>query len=339
MSATSVEATLGEFALIDRLLSRQTISRSDVTIAAGDDCAAVSNPSDQQQILTTDTLIAGRHFLPDMPAWQIGHRALAVNLSDLAAMGAEPAWVLCSLNLPGNLATADFIDGFADGFFALAEQHHVQLIGGNMTQANTLSIGITAMGHTPTPITRDGAQPDDYIFVSGELGAAAAGLAQMLAANPPLRETDNPLINAYTQPTPQIALGLALRGLASSLIDCSDGFAQDVCHLMQQSRCHALIDASQLPRPAAFASMDSREAMHHLLNGGDDYQLIGTCAKADFPAVMQAAREITVPIRLVGAVTQKAAPETTAADLIRWNNTLGVPLSGWDHFTAPTTGY
>lgn len=337
MSATSVEATLGEFALIDRLLSRQTVSRSDVTIAAGDDCAAVSNPDDQRQILTTDTLIARRHFLPDMPAWQIGHRALAVNLSDLAAMGAQPAWVLCSLNLPSNLATADFIDGFAEGFFALAEQHNVQLIGGNMTQAETLCIGITAIGHTPTPITRAGAQPDDYIFVSGELGAAAAGLAMMLDTNPDSRETNHSLITAYTQPAPQVALGLALRDLATSLIDCSDGFAQDVCHLMQQSRCHALIDASQLPRPLDFTGMDSRKAMDYLLNGGDDYQLIGTCAKADFPAVMQAAREINVPIRLVGTVTKKAAPETTAADLIRWNNTLDIPLSGWDHFAAPNT--
>ena len=230
-------------------------------------------------MVTVDTIVAGVHFPPDTSAEDIGYRALAVNLSDIAAMGAMPAWATLALTMPA--ADESWLEGFCAGFFSLARAHDVTLIGGDTT-AGPLTVTVQIMGHVPAgkALRRSGAQPGDLVFVSGHLGDAAAGLALIEKR----ADTSNAahrdfLIERFLRPVPRIGLGKALRGLASATIDISDGLGADLGHILEASGVGARIDPDRLPRSRALIeTFEPMRAFELALSGGDDYELCFTLA-------------------------------------------------------------
>jgi thiamine-monophosphate kinase len=264
---------LSETALIERYFRGGGAQRADVLLGVGDDAAILSVTAGHELIATTDTLVAGVHFPHDSPAAAIGHRALAVNLSDLAAMGARPAWALLALTLPE--ASEAWLSEFAAGFGALAREHRVALVGGDTTRG-PLCVTVQLLGFTPqgSALRRSGARPGDALFVSGSPGDAAAGLAleqrRLLvpeAARAYLRER-------FLYPSPRVALGERLRDYASACIDVSDGLLGDAGKLGQASGVAAEIVFEQLPLSEALRTALGQERAGLLaLSGGDDYEL------------------------------------------------------------------
>ncbi|MFN3310645.1 MAG: thiamine-phosphate kinase [Thermomonas sp.] len=287
----------GEFDLIARIRQR-IAARDDVALGIGDDCALLAPPPGMQLAVTMDTLNAGVHFPADSAPADIGWKALAVNLSDLAAMGAAPAWCTLSLTLPH--ADAAFVDGFCDGFLALAAQHGVALVGGDTTRG-PLAVSITAHGFVPAgaALRRDGACVGDDVWVSGTLGDAAGALAQWRAGTaiaPPLRAR-------LDRPTPRVALGLALRGIASSGIDISDGLLADLAHIARASGVGAEIEADALPASPALGAAFATEAMRRLqATGGDDYELCFTAPVTQRAAVQALAARLGLPLARIGRI-------------------------------------
>lgn len=272
---------LGEFALIERFFSALGARRSDVRVGVGDDGAVLTPPTGQELVAVTDTLVEGRHFPPGSPAASVGHRALAVNLSDIAAMGARPAWALLALTLPR--ANALWLREFARGFQLLAQDSGVALVGGDTT-AGPLCITVSVLGFVAVgqALRRSGAQPGDILFVSGTLGDAARGLQHELAqggiADGEALATDRSRAAALRQrflyPSPRLSLGVALSDLASACIDISDGLAADAGKMAAASGCGALIDADSLPLSLALrADVGDQTAIELALTGGDDYEL------------------------------------------------------------------
>ena len=265
-------------------------------------------------------LVEGRHFLPGADARALGHKALAVNLSDLAAMGAAPRWATLALALPA--ADEVWLAGFSQGFFALAERHGVDLIGGDTTRGPLLTISVTAMGEVPSGVAmyRAGARPDDDIWVSGELGGAALGLA-----HPEIPEAAERL----HQPEPRVELGERLRGLARAAIDVSDGLAGDLQHILNRSRVGASVQYDQIPRPAAFETLKDRELEKDcVLSGGDDYELLFTVARDRRKEVESLSRELKVPLTRIGSI-RSGEPRLAIVD------SSANPMSfrgGFDHF-------
>ena len=266
---------MGEFDLIQRWFSALGARREDVVLGVGDDAAVLELPPGQQLLAAVDTLVAGRHFPVDSPPRSIGHRALAVNLSDLAAMGAAPRYALLALTLPQ--ADDAWLQEFAAGFGALAQQHGVALIGGDTT-SGPLSISVTVLG-TVLPgraLTRSGARPGDLVFVSGTPGDAGAGLprADQPAPTAALRAR-------FEYPTPRVTLGRALAGIASACIDVSDGLAGDLGKLGAASGCAIEIEPALLPwSDALLAQYALPRAQELALTGGDDYELAFTVPAA-----------------------------------------------------------
>ena len=230
-----------EFELIERIKRRVSL-RDDVMLGIGDDAAVLRVPADHELVVTADTLNAGVHFPVETVPFDVGWKALAVNLSDLAAMGARPAWCTLSLSLPQ--ADTPWVDAFVDGLLALAQTHRVSLIGGDTTRG-PLSISITAMGFVPTgaALRRQGAQPGDEIWVTGTLGDAAAALTQWQVGS----DIDASLRSRLDRPTARVEAGLALRGRASACIDVSDGLLADLGHVLRASGVGARIEHSSLP--------------------------------------------------------------------------------------------
>lgn len=266
---------LSEFALIRRYFERRPPLRADVLLGVGDDAALLKVPEDRVLVATVDMLVAGRHFRKDADPRGIGHKALAVNLSDLAAMGAEPAWATLTLALPE--ADETWLGGFCDGLFALAECFGVQLVGGDTTRG-PLTIAIQAHGFVreSKALRRNGARPGDSVCVTGTLGDA--GLALALAEgqiNTPDRYRQY-LQDRLDRPTPRIRQGIDLAGLASAAIDISDGLAQDLGHILERSAAGARLWVDRLPRSPALAILAGETALPYLLAGGDDYELCFT---------------------------------------------------------------
>ena len=232
--------SLGEFDIIERFFATHA-SRADVKLGIGDDAAVMDAPADQKLVLAMDTLVEGVHFLPNTDAFDIGYRALAVNLSDLAAMGAIPSWMSLSLSLPH--ANAEWLQKFSAGLMSLANEHHVQLIGGD-TVRGPLVITVQVGGWIEQDrwLTRSGAKPGDLLFVSGSLGDAAAGLEIMRAKQPNTSASDY-LLNRFLRPQPRVALGRQLRNIASAAMDVSDGLMADAGKLCKASACGVTIDA------------------------------------------------------------------------------------------------
>jgi thiamine-monophosphate kinase len=292
-----------EFDLIarirDRIRQGIAASRDDVMLGIGDDAAILAVPPGKQLVVAMDTLNSGVHFPPETAPADIGWKALAVNLSDLAAMGAEPAWCTLSLSLPES--DVDWLDGFLDGFLALAAQHRVALIGGDTTRG-PLSVCVTAHGFVATraALRRDAAQIGDDVWVTGALGDAAAALRQWQAG----AAIDPALRQRLDRPTPRVAAGLALAGIAHACIDVSDGLLADLGHVCHASRVGVEIDVDALPASDALMALFDRAAMRELqAAGGDDYELCFTAAKTSRLAVQEAMDACDVPVTRIARVT------------------------------------
>lgn len=288
----------GEFDLIARHFARLTPPRADVVLGVGDDAALLTLPPDHELVATVDTLVESVHFFADCPPAALGHKALAVNLSDLAAMGAQPGWVLLALTLP----TADdtWLADFASGFAALAQAFDVALVGGD-TCRGRLSVTITALGQVPRgqALRRSGAQPGDGVYVSGQIGAA--GLA-VLARRGKLALPSALAAHAARRldyPQPRVALGLALRGLASAAIDISDGLLADLGHICGASAVGAQLDLACLPLPEGALALASYD---QLLSSGDDYELCFTVPPRNEPALAAAVAGSGCAVTRIGRI-------------------------------------
>ncbi len=292
----------GEFELIERHLKGRGARREDVLAGVGDDGALIAPPRDVTLVMALDTLVDGAHFPAGFDARFVGHRALAVNLSDLAAMGAEPAWALLGLTLP----TADehWLAGFAAGFDALARRHGVALVGGDTTRG-PLTVTVSLAGTVPPgrALKRDGARVGDDLWVSGTPGDAAAGLAILqgrLAAQGRARDA---LLARFQLPQARVALGMALRGIATSCIDVSDGLLGDLGKLCAASGVGAELSSRELPLSAGLCSAAPPDArIAFALSGGDDYELLFTADPAQ--RAMLAALDAGVVLKRIGTVTE-----------------------------------
>ena len=278
---------LGEFDLIHRYFERPIEQRQDVIVGIGDDGAVVRVPPGMELVLTSDTLVAGVHFSEDIPPEDLGYRALAVNLSDLAAMGARPAWATMALTLPQ--AEEAWLAAFAQGFFELAQRFSVALIGGDLTRG-PLSITVQMHGFVPEgrALRRSGAQAGHYIYVTGTLGDAALALTPRLAE---LTDTYRPyLLGRLYRPSPRILEGLILRPIASSAIDISDGLIADLAHILETSHVGAVLEVDRLPLSTALQKIkDKRYGWELALTGGDDYELCFT-VPPEHQAVLESKR-------------------------------------------------
>ncbi|MEP7314394.1 MAG: thiamine-phosphate kinase [Pseudomonadota bacterium] len=329
----------GEFDVIDRYFRPLGLpggrARRDVLRGVGDDAAVLRVPAGQELVAAIDTLVAGRHFLVDSDPAAIGHRALAVNLSDLAAMGATPAWALLALTLP----TADetFLHGFARGFGMLAASHDLALVGGDTT-SGPLTISVQVLGFVPagSGLTRDGAAAGDLVFVSGNVGDAAAGLQLeqgRTAPRPGQPEDETALRRRLLYPTPRVALGQQLRGLASACIDVSDGLAADAGKLAVASGCGLRLEAEQLPLSGPLVALQGADAALQLaLTGGDDYELCFTLAPGDLAQLPERLAGADCTVQCIGVLEA-----TPGIRVWRQGRLLSLPTAGFDHFVSVDT--
>ena len=269
-----------EFELIAHYFARHHHHRRDVLLGIGDDAAICQPPHNTDLVIAVDTLVAGVHFPLDTPPEDIGYKALAVNLSDMAAMGASPAWMTLALTCPD--ADSKWLSAFSHGLFELAEQFGVALIGGDTTRGPlTISIHVTGFVPSGQAIQRTNAQPGDNIYVTGTLGDAGVGL-KVDQGDLILPEPDNQYVQQrLNRPTPRIATGLALRQIANSAIDISDGLLADLNHVLTASNVGACINVSKLPLSTALQQqLPSQEAWRFALTAGDDYELCFTAPTA-----------------------------------------------------------
>jgi thiamine-monophosphate kinase len=292
---------MDEFELISRYFSRLGSARADVLLGVGDDAAILRAPDDADLAAAVDTIVCGRHFPEGSEARSIGHRALAVNLSDLAAMGARPAWALLALTLPQ--ADPDWLEGFARGFGDLARAHEVMLVGGDTT-AGPLAVSVQIIGHVPrgAALRRGGGREGDLLAVTGTIGDAGAGLALATGA----LATDDAaaageLRRRFEYPTPRVEFGMAARGLASAAMDLSDGLAGDLPKLAAASGTGALVDVARLPLSRALTAVaGAQSARDFALGGGDDYELLVTVPPAHFDALAARAKALNLTLTAIG---------------------------------------
>lgn len=321
-----------EFDLIETIRERCPTTRADVRLGIGDDAAVLAPPQGHDLLVSTDTLVAGVHFPPSAEAADIGWKALAVNLSDLAAMGASPAWALLALTLPQH--DRAFVEGFADGFGELARQHGVALVGGDTTQG-PLAITVVVHGFAPRgkAVRRDGAQAGDHVFVTGSLGDAAAGLRSLDARHALFRapaDVRDALFARLHRPVPRIAAGAVLRELAHACIDVSDGLLADLGHIAARSGVGIEIDAAALPASAALlAAASATDRLVLQATGGDDYELAFTAAASDEAALLRDLARVGCGATRIGRVV--AGQGVRLLDAAKTE----IPLSrhGWEHFS------
>ena len=320
-----------EFDLIETIRVRTQGARRDVVLGMGDDAALLDVPTGQRLVACTDSMVEGVHFLPGTAPEDLGWKSLAVNLSDLAAMGAEPAWALLALTLP--TADARFVERFADGFAELAHAHGVALVGGDTTQG-PLSVTVTALGTLPIgeSLPRSGACADDAIFVTGTLGDAAGALRLLRNRGPGTGDRNPPevaLRARLNRPEPRVAAGLALRGLANACIDVSDGLLADLGHVCATSGVGAELDMATLPLSAALrAAFDEAACREFALSGGDDYELC-------FTAPAQQQTEIETRLARAGCRATRIGrivAGTGVRALDANGNPIATPRAGWEHF-------
>lgn len=315
-----------EFDIIGLISTRAVLGRADVALGIGDDAALLNPPPGMELAVAIDTLVAGVHFPAATPPADIGWKALAVNLSDLAAMGAEPAWAVLALTMPdGDRA---FVAGFAEGFADLARQTGVALVGGDTTQG-PLAVSVCVHGFVPPgqALRRDAAQAGDLVCVTGTLGDAAAALSCLDATDASARA----LRARLDRPSPRVAAGLALRGLAHACIDVSDGLLADLGHICRASGVGAVIEVEGLPlSPALRERCDFVTAREFALGGGDDYELCFTVAPQHVDAVATALAATDVGVTRIGRIVAGTAVEARDA--------AGQPVTvrhlGWEHFAT-----
>jgi thiamine-monophosphate kinase len=317
---------LTEFDLIGRYFSDLTERSDDVVIGIGDDCALLKTPPDRALAVTMDTLVEGVHFAPGVDAESLGHKSLAVNLSDLAAMGADPAWATLALTLPS--AEPFWLASFARGFGALAAQHGVSLVGGDTTRGPRSSTvqahGFVEQGKA---LTRSGARSGDLIYVTGTLGDAGLALLvrQGLYTAP---EHLKYLARRLDRPDPRVSAGRALTGLATAVIDVSDGLASDLGHILSASGCGATLQLSQLPLSDAVGAYIGDSGDWNLpLAAGDDYELCFTVSPDDQANVEALATTLGLPLTWIGWCEE--APGLRCMGL---DGLVSDAASGYDHF-------
>lgn len=323
---------MNEFALIRRYFTgvgaaSAGVARADVALGIGDDCAVLNPPPGMRLALTTDTLNAGIHFPVATDPYAIGFKSLAVNLSDLAAMGATPAWFSLNLSLPE--VSEDWLAGFSQGLFALAQEYGVQLIGGDTTRG-PLGIGITAVGFLPADkaLTRAGARVGDRIYVTGSLGDAALALAVLKRELTLDEEQRSHVFAKLNRPPPRVAEGARLLDLASACIDISDGLIADLGHILAASRVGARIDLRRLPISAAYASVSAEFGWLLAATHGDDYELCFT-----LPAARQAVFDGLLPRFACGVTYIGDIEAEPGLRLYDGREPVALPArAGFDHF-------
>src|SRR5580692_927991 len=319
---------LSEFDLITRFFSQRGAARADVVLGVGDDAAVLDCPPDSQLVAAIDSLVEDVHFPAGSPARSIGHRALAVNLSDLAAMGAQPAWALLALALPA--ADEAWLTQFSAGLDALARRHEVTLVGGDTT-GGKLCVTVQIMGFVPrgAALRRSGGQPGDEVFISGTTGDSAAGLLlEQSRLTVPDAGHAQWLLERFRYPTPRVALGLALRGLASACIDVSDGLLGDCGRLAEASGCGVSLEYQTLPVSAALrAAVGEERARELALTGGEDYELCFTVPAANLDAFAVSCPASEFGWSRIGTLTA-----TPGARVQRGATVMQVSHRGFDHF-------
>ncbi|WP_180182864.1 thiamine-phosphate kinase [Acinetobacter sp. YH01020] len=304
---------MAEFSIIDTYFNRQNINSVDLGV--GDDSALLTPPPQQQLVICADTLVAGRHFPLDTKPHAIGWKSVAVNLSDIAAMGAKPHSILLALSLPQ--IDHDWLKGFSQGLYDCCDQFGVSLIGGDTTQSPHLTISVTALGWVESgqAVPRSGAQIGDYICVSGQVGDAAFGLNHL----------GHRLQHRLDYPTPRCLLGQQLKGLANSMIDVSDGLAQDLGHILAASNVGAEIELDQLPIDHDVKQLQQEKQWQYALAGGDDYELCFTISPQNYKKLLQL--ELDANISKIGQITPNLG--------IRYNNhgvDQVIKFKGYQHF-------
>ncbi|RXJ73111.1 thiamine-phosphate kinase [Veronia nyctiphanis] len=318
-----------EFDIIGRYFASQPVTRRDVDLGIGDDAALISVPEGNQVAVTTDTLVAGVHFLEDAnPEW-VAHKALAANLSDLAAMGAMPAWCSLALTLPEN--DEGWIEAFCKGFYKLAEYFNVQLIGGDTTRG-PLSISITLQGLVPTgqALTRSGAKVGDWIYVTGELGDSALGLDFILGNRDRTGLYAEALIRGHYLRQPRVLAGQKLRGIASSTLDISDGLISDLPHILKASGVGANVDAALIPVSSVLNELekDPQVAAKMALCSGEEYELCFTVPEINRGALDTAFAHADIHLVCIGQIRSGSGLTLNwQGDAVDWQ------LAGWDHFS------
>jgi thiamine-monophosphate kinase len=318
--------TLGEFDIIARYFAGHD-HRADVLLGVGDDAAVLDVGGDRRLVVATDTIVEGVHFPRSIDASAVGYRALAVNLSDIAAMGAEPAWMTLSLSLPE--ASEPWIEGFAYGLLELAEQHDVALVGGD-TVRGPLVVTVQLAGWVEEDkwLTRAGARPGDLLMVSGIPGEAAAGL-HVIQQHMPLTETAAQLQWRFLRPRPRVALGRQLRTVATAAMDVSDGLLTDLQKLCAASHCGAVLEIDALPASAAMRELfDEDTTIDYALAGGDDYELIFTLPPDRLSALL-AERDPAVPLTTIGIITSGSGVQCK-----RQGAAFTPRRTGYDHFAV-----
>ncbi len=318
---------MSEFDLIQRYFTRPTPS---ATLGVGDDAALLRITEGMELAVSTDMLVSGTHFLADADPYLLGHKTLAVNLSDLAAMGATPRWATLSLALPE--ANEDWLRQFSAGFFALADEHGVELIGGDTTRG-PLNLCVTIMGEVPRgqALRRDGAQLGDDIWVSGTLGEAALGLAHLQGKVVLPEQVRTTCLAALHRPQPRVPLGMALRGIANSAIDISDGLVADLGHILECSNIAAEVRYDKLPVPSFFASCGDvmfELAQQCVLAGGDDYELCFTAPVAVRDDIEVLAIRFNRPLTRIGKIVSGCGCKVRTEN----GSVMQIEKGGYDHF-------
>lgn len=321
-----------EFDLIARYFRRPA---RNARLGVGDDCALLGVSPGHELAISTDMLVAGTHFFPDTDPKRLGHKSLAVNLSDIAAMGGKPVSALLSLALPA--ADEAWLAAFADGFFALADAHEVELVGGDTTRTPSgghLCINVTILGEVPVgaAIRRDGAKEGDDLWVSGTLGDAALGLAALKGQAQLDAQAREFCVARLEMPTPRIALGLALRGVAHAMLDISDGLGGDVAHIARASILQARVDVDALPLSPALRAQARELAFKCALSGGDDYELCFTAPAEARARVEAAGARAVVPVTRIGRM--QVAGEAPVVFTDASGKALESRFGGYDHFGA-----
>jgi thiamine-monophosphate kinase len=317
-----------EFDLIRRHFTRPS---RHTALAVGDDAALLVPRAGMQLAASTDMLVSGTHFFPDSDPEALGWKTLAVNVSDIAAMGAQPRWALLALALPQ--ADEAWIAAFARGLFACAEHFAIDLAGGDTTRG-PLNLCVTILGEVPTgtAITRDGARDGDDIWITGWPGRAALGLAQLRGECTLAPERAAPCLEALHRPQPRVAAGLALRGTASAMLDVSDGLLGDLGHILERSDCGARIEIAALPlAPLLATGADLRLAQRCLLSGGDDYELLFAARPQHADKIAALSRTLELPITRIGTITAAKALLLRDAD----GHDHPPAQTGFDHFAPP----
>ena len=316
-----------EFNIIEKYFTR---SSQNTDLGVGDDAALIQISAGHQLAISADMSVAGTHFLEDCPAYFIGWKSLAVNVSDMAAMGAKPKWATLSIALPD--IDEAWLAEFSRGFFACADEFDISLIGGDTTRG-PLNISVQIMGEVPIgkALRRDSAKADDEIWISGTLGEAALGLAQLqnkLPENTLTAAEKQVCVDSLQAPQPRVALGLALQDIANSAIDISDGLLADFGHILERSKLGANLYWEHIPHVNVSNGIDTDKLQSVCLAGGDDYELCFTAPASEHDVILEIGKKLHLKLTVIGMTTQ----ENKLSVYDKNHQEIGLKSAGYDHF-------